>query len=262
MTGGVQVHRGGKSSGGPVVCAAHPSEDFGPATAELLGIVARAQTVCVNAHGRPLEQMVDAVEAERVRLGLPPWIFWGMSGGGFLAQLYAKRHPKALAGIVVESACPCFKARVEDSSCVLSPSNAAWVGPLKEAGLAGVDPGSGPTEWMEMQGGWNVLRRVKGPAVMVVPGKLDDGMRAAMPALLAFDSRPWLSSVKTPALVIAGSDDPVAPLHHVKKVHEALGDRSTWLVVKGGGHVPTTLRHQDVISGYQAFLAKHQLVKA
>lgn len=262
MTGGVQVHRGGKANGGPVVCAAHPSEVFGQDTAELLGAVAGAQTVCVNAHGRSLEQMVDDVEAERVRLGLPPWVFWGMSGGGFLAQLYAHRHPKALAAIVVESACPCFKARVEDAACVLSPRNVAWVGPLKEAGLLGADPGSGATEWMQMPGGWQVLRRVKGPALMVVPGKLDDAMRAAMPALLAFDARPWLSSVKTPALVIAGSDDPVAPLHHVKKVHEALGERSTWLVIKGGEHVPSTTRHPEVIAGYQAFLAKHHLVKA
>src|SRR4051812_32142834 len=114
MAAGVQVHRGGKSSGGPLVCAAHPSEVFSTETAELLGIVARAQTVCVNAHGRSLEQMVDAVEAERQRLGLQPWVFWGMSGGGFLAQLYARRHPKALAGIVVESACACMKARVGD----------------------------------------------------------------------------------------------------------------------------------------------------
>jgi len=262
MAASVQVHRGGKSSGGPVVCAAHPSEVFGEGTAELLGIVARAQTVCVNAHGRSLEQMVDAIEAERVRLALPPWVFWGMSGGGFLAQLYAHRHPKALAAVVVESACPCFKARLDDASCVLSPRSSAWQQPLKEAGLSGEDPGAGPTEWVELSGVGTVLRRVNGPAVMVVPGKLDDGMRAAMPALLAFDARPWLSSVKTPALVIAGSDDPVAPLHHVKKVHEALGDRSTWLVIKGGGHVPSSIRHPDVVSGYQAFLAKHQLVKA
>src|SRR5262245_33924981 len=193
MPTGVQVHRGGKSSGGPLVCAAHPSEVFATGTAESLGIVTRAQTVCVNAHGRPLEQMVDAIEAERQRLALPPWVFWGMSGGGFLAQLYARRHPKALVGMVVECACACMKARVADASCVLSPRFAAWNDPLKEAGLLGEDPGSGAMEWTDLPGIGQVFRRKGGPALLVAPGKLDDSMRAAMPALLAFDSRPWLS---------------------------------------------------------------------
>jgi len=244
-----------------VVCAAHASEVFTEGTAQLLGIVARAETVCVNTLGRPLEQMVDAIEAERQRLGLQPWVFWGMSGGGFLAQLYARRHPKALAGIVIESACACMAKRVADPACVLSPKFAAWSDALAGAGLAGDDPGSGATEWVELPGVGHVLRRSGGPALLVAPGKLDEPMRAAMPALLAFDSRAWLPSLRTPALVIAGSDDPVAPLSHVRPVHEALGERSTFLVVKGGGHVPSALRHPGVIDAYQKFLADRRLIR-
>ena len=37
--------------------------------------------------------MTDDLEVVRRRLGLGPWAFWGMSGGGWIGQQYAERHP-------------------------------------------------------------------------------------------------------------------------------------------------------------------------
>lgn len=49
-----------------------------------------------------------------------------MSRGGWLAQIYARRHPDALVGIIVESTCLCFRGRLADSACALSPFFPAW----------------------------------------------------------------------------------------------------------------------------------------
>jgi pimeloyl-ACP methyl ester carboxylesterase len=61
-----------------------------------------------------LEEMVDRIEGIRRALGLAPWLFWGMSGGGWLAQIYAHRYPEALAGMVIEGGCLCFHERLAD----------------------------------------------------------------------------------------------------------------------------------------------------
>ncbi len=120
----VEVFLGGPASGELTVGAAHPGDRFGPSTVELLADVTRARVVCAPtlvdagayASGLPpLEEMVDHIEGIRRSLGLAPWVFWGMSGGGWLAQIYAHRHPEALAGMVIESASLCFCERLADS---------------------------------------------------------------------------------------------------------------------------------------------------
>src|SRR3954462_7788391 len=93
----------------PLICAAHPSDAFGKDTVALLQDVAHARIVCVSPRGlggsstlEPnalrsgsgmLEQMVDDIEAVRLAMALGPWVFWGMSGGGWLGLIYAQRHP-------------------------------------------------------------------------------------------------------------------------------------------------------------------------
>ncbi|PYQ56565.1 MAG: hypothetical protein DMF53_25215, partial [Acidobacteria bacterium] len=137
--------------------------------------------------------MVDDLEAVRRSLDLERWVFWGMSGGGWLAQIYAHRHPDALAGIIVEGACPCFRERLADPVCVLSPFFPAWRGALETAGL--LDPeshreaGLDDTEWIEIPNVGSVFRRRNGPALLISPMPVSDGMRRVMPELWKFDSR-------------------------------------------------------------------------
>ncbi|HWB74194.1 MAG TPA: alpha/beta fold hydrolase, partial [Nannocystaceae bacterium] len=115
----------------PRICAAHTTDAFGGATAELLAETASTSAACVTlpkggAAIAAFDTIVDELEAVRRELAAPPWIFWGMSGGGWLALAYAHRHPDGLAGIVVESACACFRARLGDPACALSPMFPAW----------------------------------------------------------------------------------------------------------------------------------------
>jgi 3-oxoadipate enol-lactonase len=255
--------------GGPgaTIAASHPGEPFGEAAASLLEATAGRPAVCLNPPGvrggaQTLEEMVDDLEGARRALGAAPWVFWGMSGGGWLALLYARRHPEALAGIIVESACPCFRERVADPACLMSPFHPAWRPVLAEAGLlaeTALDaPIDGPTAWVEVAGVGSVLRRADGPALLASPMPLTPLMRQMMPAFLRFDARPWLAELRVPALVVAGSADPVVPLPHARAVHQALPG-SRFLAVDGAGHVPTGERRPEVQAAVRAFLAERVL---
>jgi pimeloyl-ACP methyl ester carboxylesterase len=259
---------------GMVVAAAHPASGFGVETVRLLADSARAAVVCINPpglgrskHGVSLEQMVDCLETVRRRLGLARWVFWGMSGGGWLAQLYAHLHPGALAGIIVESACRCFRERLADPACALSPFFPAWRDALRSRGLLveGLHTSRSSAqdaqdaEWMEVDGVGQVFRRRGGGALLVSPMPIGEEMKRAMPALWTFDSRAWLDALRTPTLVIAGAADPVVPEHRVREVHEAVRG-SAYVVVEGGGHVPSAERRAQAIDAVRSFVAERALV--
>lgn len=242
------------------VCAAHPAEPLGEGAVELLTAASGARVVCVSPQRPTLEEMVDDLEAVRRSLDLERWVFWGMSGGGWLAQIYAHRYPDALAGIIVESACPCFRERLADPVCVLSPFFPAWRTALETAGL--VDPEShrdaspaDDSEWIEIQDVGSVFRRRNGPALLVSPMPVSDGMRRVMPELWKFDSRAWLSTIRVPTLVLAGTADPVAPVTHVHAVHEAIPG-SRWVAVEGAGHVPVAEKRPEAGEAVRGFLGE------
>jgi pimeloyl-ACP methyl ester carboxylesterase len=229
-------------------------------TARLLAASAQADVVCVDPPEVPLEEMVDHLEAVRRRLGHERWIFWGMSGGGWLAQLYARRHPDALDGIVVESACRCFRERLADPACALSPFFPAWRDALRrrhllDEGLHAAPSSADDAEWIAVDGVGEVLRRRGGGALLVSPMPVDPLMRRAMPRLWSFDARTWLGEVHTPALVIAGAADPLVPEGRVRAVHEALRG-SRYLVVDDGGHVPSAEGRPAAIAAVRAFVAE------
>lgn len=255
-------------AGAPLVCAAHPADSFGLPTAALLGAGSGARIACVNPRGLggssppparyTLEAMVDDLEAVRQQLGLGPWSFWGMSGGGWLALLYAHRHPQALRGLIIESACACFRSRLADPACALSPFHPPWRDGLAEAGLlsetAHEPPSAGQTyEWLTLPGVGLVFRKHNGPALLVAPAPLSPEMLHAMPVLYEFDARPWLASLRLPTLVLAGCADPLVPLSHARAVHDAIAG-SSFVAIEGGGHVPSAQGSPQAAESVRSFL--------
>lgn len=98
-----------------------------------------------------------------------------------------------------------------------------------------------------------VFRRRGGPALLVSPGPLAPAMKRIMPALWSFDARPWLPTLRLPALVVCGSADPIVPLAHARALHDGLAG-STFVVVDGAGHVPTTVEPPAVMAAVRRFL--------
>lgn len=253
----------------PVICAMHPAEAFGAGTVELLAQASARAVVCLDPRGvgfggEPgrcsLEQMVDDAERARRALGLAPWLFWGMSGGGWLAQLYAHRHREGLAGIVVESACLCFRARLADPTCAISPFFPPWRERLAALGLlrAGSHEDPRPIDdatWLDVAGVGSVLCRPDGAALLVAPAPLSPAMVRALPELWKLDTRAWIGQLRIPALVIAGGADPIVPVARVREVHASLVG-SRWLLVEDAGHVPTAARRPEVAGAVRALLAE------
>ena len=114
------------------------------------------------------------------------------------------------------------------------------------------------TEWIEIQGVGSVFRRRHGPALLVSPMPVSDGMRRVMPELWRFDSREWLSTIHVPTLVLSGTADPVVPIAHARAVHEAIPG-SRWVAVEGAGHVPVAERRPEVGEAVGSFLEDLQL---
>ena len=257
--------------GAPIVCAAHPAGVFAESAVDLLREITGASVVCINPRGigqsspvpsgdtrYTFDSMVDDLEVVRRHLGIHSWVFWGMSGGGWLGQAYGCRHPDALDGLILESICSCFRVRLADPACILSPFHAQWRPALELRGL--IDHQShtavgdaSATEWLEVNGVGSVFRRRNGPALLVSPTPVSAEMRTAMPLLWTADFRESLQAIRTPTLVIGGSADPIVPLAHVQSLHDGVAG-SRLLIVDGGGHVPTTARHSQVIDAARSFL--------
>jgi len=237
------------------VCAPHPSALFSRETTDLLSSIA---TVPVIAIGPPkgatsLEEIVDAMEEKRRSLDVERWIIWGMSGGSFLGQLYAHMYPTAVAGLILASSGPYLRTTVEDPDCILSPHNPAWSSKLSAAGLLDGEYETGPTVWEIVTGvGW-VFRRASGAAPVVSPEEASTELQTIMPALWAYDARPWLGTISVPTLVICGTADPVVPIRHAETL-AALMPNARFVAIDGGGHIPLTSHRVEVEGEVRAFL--------
>lgn len=237
------------------VCAPHPSALFPPETTDLLASIAAAPVVAVGPpnDATSLEQIVAAMEEKRRSLGIERWAIWGMSGGSFLAQLYVHMYPTPVTGLILASSGPYFRLTVEDADCILSPRNPAWSSKLSAAGLLDGQYEKGPTAWETVAGvGW-VFRRASGAALVVSPKEPSVELQAIMPALWAYDARPWLGAVLVPTLVMCGTADPVVPLRHAKTL-AALMPNARFVAIEGGGHIPLTDHREEVEREVRAFL--------
>jgi pimeloyl-ACP methyl ester carboxylesterase len=237
------------------VCAPHPSALFPPETTDLLSSIAAAPVVAVGPPkgATSLEEIVAAIEEKRRCLGIKRWAMWGMSGGSFLAQLYAHVYPTAVTGLILASSGPYFRLTVEDPDCILSPRNSAWWIKLSAAGLLDGEYETGPTAWETVADiGW-VFRRASGAALVVSPEKPSVELQAIMPALWGYDARPWLGTILVPTLVMCGTADPVVPLRHATTL-AALVPNARFVAIEGGGHIPLTDHREEVEREVRAFL--------
>jgi pimeloyl-ACP methyl ester carboxylesterase len=237
------------------ICAPHPSALFPCETTDLLSSIAGAPVVAVGPPkgATSLEQIVATIEEKRRSLGVERWAIWGMSGGSFLAQLYAHMYPTAVTGLILASSGPYFRNTVEDPDCILSPRNPAWSSKLLAAGLLDGEYETGPTAWETVAGvGW-VFRRASGSALVVSPEEPSAELQAIMPALWAYDARLWLSTVAMPTLAMCGTADPVVPLRHAETL-AALMPNARFVAIDGGGHNPLTNHRVEVEGEVRAFL--------
>lgn len=237
------------------VCAPHPSALFPRETTDLLSSIAAVPVVAVGPPqgATSLDQIVAAMEEKRRSLNVEHWVIWGMSGGSFLAQLYAHRYPTAVTGLILASSGPYFRTTVEDPDCILSPRNPAWSSKLSATGLLDGEYETGATAWEIVPDvGW-VFRRASGAALVVSPEEPSVELQTIMPALWAYDARPWLGTVAAPTLIMCGTADPVVPLRHAETL-ASLMPNAHFVAIDGAGHIPLTDHRVEVEGAVRVFL--------
>lgn len=135
----------------------------------------------------------------QARFALPPQpaALWGMSMGGAYAVRAAAQDPQAWKALAVVSSFDSLGEVVDRQ-----------------------------------------IRRSLGPLAPLFRGTLDgiDRLRGTVD-IAAVQPRDWAARVRTPALVVHGSRDPLVPAERGRALYEALGSRDKgWIDVPGGTH--------------------------
>jgi pimeloyl-ACP methyl ester carboxylesterase len=218
-------------------------------------------------HGRGLRSMdpfrlVDcAADAAAVvrELDAGPAIFVGYSMGGTIAQLIARDHRDAVAGVVLSGTAQHFQDPATMKvwrwmgafgfALSLAP-RAAWRAGFKQAEI----PYSSPRT------AWWLAEMMRHSAVDIAEAGRE---------LSRFDSRPWLSAIDVPAAsVITSKDNSVAPTRQ-QELAEAIGGQvfevpldHLAITVEAQQYNPALIQAVDAVAGAGAGAGRAQAAEA
>ncbi|MDB5811204.1 MAG: hypothetical protein JWN94_3326 [Betaproteobacteria bacterium] len=170
---------------------------------------------------RELVALMDALKIERAHIV-------GLSTGGAIGQTLAIEHPQRVARLVLVSTwthCdPWFRRLFEARRRMYEtagPELHAMFHPLFLY----------PPDYVNEHDAEIAEEQKRAPTksapVEASIGRID--------ALLGFDRRAGLASIKAPTLIVAGDNDYITPSYHAEAIARAIPG-STLVVYKGGGH--------------------------
>jgi proline iminopeptidase len=179
------------------------------------------------------EVCADDVRAFCDTLGIDSPVVFGHSMGGFVAMLYAARHPGHASALVLQSAMARFDlARVVEGfrtfggEAVAELAKRSYSGnPVSDEEWEHVFAVFGPSVPEEDE----LARRIRNPELNV----------HGMALLRTFDVVDQLSNVDCATLVCVGALDPVTPVAAAHEIADALPEGiATLAVIDGAGHFP------------------------
>jgi pimeloyl-ACP methyl ester carboxylesterase len=186
---------------------------------------------------RDLAQLLDDLQIDAAHV-------LGYSQGGAVAQQFAHDYPKRVRGLVLGCTYAYnMLSRRERLEGMLAPWFVRILGMRRVARLLFSGVGGGerlPPEtarWLQE----------------ILAANDKTRMVAAVEAMKAFDSRPWLHQITCPTLVIAGAEDTAVPLAHADMLAQGIPGAQL-RVVDGAGHT-LIWTHTDIfVQAVQAFL--------
>jgi 3-oxoadipate enol-lactonase len=194
-----------------------------------------------------MESLADDVHALLAEIGALPCVLGGLSMGGYVALAYAKKYPTDLRGLALIDS----KAEADTAE-----------------GKAGRDK---MIELARSQGAKAVAEQMM-PKMLApdaersrpqVKRELEQIMSAQSPltiehALAAMrdraDMASHLPSIAVPALVIVGEHDTLTPPAGAEKMSAAI-PKSTYVVIRGAGHMSPMEQPQQVTDALRRFAA-------
>ena len=187
---------------------------------------------------RDLAQLLDDLQVDSAHI-------LGYSQGGAVAQQFARDYPKRVRGLVLGCTFAYnMLSRRERVEGILAPWFVRILGMRRVARLLMSGVGGGQRMSPESARWLQEILAANDTARMV----------AAVEAMYAFDSRPWLDQIRCPTLVIAGAEDTGVPLPHAHMLAQGIPGAQL-RVVDGAGHA-LIWTHTDIfVEAVEAFLA-------
>lgn len=170
----------------------------------------------------------------------------GVSWGGALAQEFSRRHLGRLRQLVLAATSPGWIGYPGSPRAMwvlatprryTSPAYFEKIAPIIYGGAARTHP--------DLLREYGHLRFIRPPSLR--------GYFWQMCAIWGWTSLPWLHRNRRPALVIAGDDDPIAPLANARLIVRALPDARLH-VVHEGGHLFLVTHCEEVAPLVEEFL--------
>lgn len=198
---------------------------------------------------------VGDLEALRQSWGLEQLTLAAYSWGGLLALLYATEHPGRVRRVALVSPAPAWRAARDEferrfQARTLSPALQAARQALRESRLRERDPAAHAARIFELAVAGYFHDPAK--AVSLTPFRVTERTRAEVwQSLGDFDLRPALRTLRVPALVLHGDDDPI-PWETARETADCLG--AEFHLVRDCGHVPYVEAFDEFVSTLRGFL--------
>lgn len=188
-----------------------------------------------------IDLWVQDLEVLRNALGLDSWIVLGHSAGGLIALEYAHRHPERTRGLVLCATVPCF-----DFGAELFPRLLAEADERQQAALLTLFA-TGPANAGELKAAHLEILPLYFHRLLpehsecfrnrtIYRHEASNGFRSEV--LSSFDSRPWLSALTMPVLVIEAEHDRFIPTRYAGEVFEHLIPDVRRVRIPDAGHFP------------------------
>lgn len=201
---------------------------------------------------------VDDLEALRDLWGMDQLHLCGYSWGGLLAMLFAICHPTRVASLALVSPAPAARREriVFEQNLArrnATPELVAERAALQASGLRSGDLATYQRRLFELAvaGYFHDPRRARELTPFRITGRTQQAVWSSLGA--DYDIRPELVSLKFPALVMHGDDDPI-PLSSAHATADAL--RAPLKVIGECGHVPYVEAPAAFFDALDPFLPK------
>ena len=179
------------------------------------------------------EACADDVRAFCDALGIVGPVVYGHSLGGFVAMLYAARHPGHARALVLQSTFARFDlGRIVEG---FRRAGGDEVAAIAERSYGGEGAPVSPEEWArcwKLAGPWVIGEQER--ARTIANAELN---ARGLELMRGFDAIDQLSRVDCPTLVCVGELDPITPVAAAREIVDALPDGTARLeVIEGAGH--------------------------
>lgn len=190
---------------------------------------------------KTFETWADEAEQLRQALHLPPWVVLGHGVGGCIAQLYAKKYPQAIRGLVLCSTTPVF----DYPEHMIAQAHARATPKQMQALMASMTrPMASDIEFRQTW--WDTLPlffyRFQPDHGMALADGIQYHAKAYNRGMFElapyFNSLGWLGEISTPSLVLAGAHDWMSPrTYATDRLHQTL-QHSSLNIFENSGHYP------------------------